>query len=56
MVRTMGRLLTPDGGHLAALADWTDRIKAGELPSATPPRPVGIERNFVITVTTSTTS
>ena len=50
MARTMGRLLTPDGGHLAALADWTDRIKAGELPSATPPRPVGIERNLVITV------
>jgi hypothetical protein len=50
MVRTMGRLLTPDGGHLAALADWTDRIKAGELPSTSPPRPVGIERNLVITV------
>src|SRR5260370_12095777 len=50
MVQTMGRLLTPDGGHLVALADWTDRIKAGELPSATPPRPVGIERNLVITV------
>jgi hypothetical protein len=50
MVRTMGRLLSPDGGHLAALADWTDRIKQGELPSATPPRPVGIERNLVITV------
>ena len=30
------RCMTPDGGHLAALADWTDRIKAGELPSATP--------------------
>ena len=50
MVRTMGRLLTPDGGHLAALADWTDRIKAGEVPSAAPPRPVGVERNVVITV------
>jgi len=50
MVRTMGRLLTPDGGHLAALADWTDRIKAGELPNATPPRPVGIERNLVVTI------
>jgi hypothetical protein len=46
----MGGLLTPDGGHLAALADWTDRIKAGEIPSATPPRPLGIERNIVITV------
>ncbi len=43
-------MLTPDGGHLAALADWTDRIKAGELPSATPPRPTGIERNLVVTV------
>ncbi|MBO0750607.1 MAG: carboxypeptidase regulatory-like domain-containing protein [Bradyrhizobiaceae bacterium] len=46
----MGGLLTPDGGHLAALADWTDRIQRGELPSATPPRPLGIERNLVVTV------
>src|SRR5579864_3090653 len=29
-------------------ADWTDRIKAGELPPA-PPRPQGLERNIVIT-------
>ncbi|MBU6464395.1 MAG: carboxypeptidase regulatory-like domain-containing protein [Bradyrhizobium sp.] len=50
MVRTMGRLLTPDGGHLAALADWTDRIKAGELPETAPPRPAGLERNLVVTV------
>jgi hypothetical protein len=50
MVRTMGRLLAPDGGHLAALADWTDRIKAGELPKSAPPRPGGIERNLVVTV------
>ncbi len=50
MVRTMGRLLTPDGGHLAALADWSNRIKAGALPSAAPPRPVGVERNLVVTV------
>lgn len=28
--------------------DWTDRIKAGELPPA-PPRPQGMERNVVIT-------
>ena len=28
------QLMTPDGGQLAALADWTDRIKAGELPAA----------------------
>src|SRR5579871_3340544 len=50
MVRFMAGLMTPEGGHLAALADWTDRIKAGEIPSATPPRPVGIERNLVVTV------
>lgn len=30
-------------------ADWTDRIAAGELPAAKPPRPTGIERNIVVT-------
>ncbi|HSJ64077.1 MAG TPA: carboxypeptidase-like regulatory domain-containing protein [Gemmatimonadaceae bacterium] len=34
---------------LAMFADWTDRIAAGETPSA-PPRPEGIERNVVITL------
>src|SRR5260370_5415816 len=29
-------------------ADWTDRVKAGELPPAPPP-PQGLERNIVIT-------
>lgn len=29
-------------------ADWTDRIKAGEVPPP-PPRPQGLERNVVIT-------
>jgi hypothetical protein len=33
---------------LAMYADWTDRIAAGELPSETPPRPEGRERNVVI--------
>ena len=33
---------------LAMFADWTDRIKGGELPAA-PPRPQGAERNVVIT-------
>ncbi|NJN51078.1 MAG: carboxypeptidase regulatory-like domain-containing protein [Gammaproteobacteria bacterium] len=33
---------------LDALADWSGRIQAGEVPQA-PPRPVGIERNLVIT-------
>jgi len=31
-----------------ALVDWVGRIRAGEVPSA-PPRPVGLERNFVVT-------
>jgi hypothetical protein len=30
-------------------ADWTDRIAKGELPHATPQRPVGVERNIVVT-------
>ena len=30
-------------------ADWTTRIKNGELPADTPPRPQGLERNVVIT-------
>ncbi len=34
---------------IANLADWTDRIAAGELPFAKPERPQGIERNVVIT-------
>jgi hypothetical protein len=50
MVRFISQLMTPDGGHLAALADWTDRIKAGELPVRSPQRPVGVERNLVVTV------
>jgi hypothetical protein len=33
---------------LSEYADWTDRIKNGELPSA-PARPQGMERNVVIT-------
>lgn len=31
-------------------ADWTDRIAAGEIPAAAPPRPSGVERNVVVTV------
>ncbi len=50
MLNFITQVMTPDGGHLAALADWTDRVKAGELPTRSPPRPVGIERNLVITV------
>ncbi|NNC65267.1 MAG: carboxypeptidase regulatory-like domain-containing protein, partial [Gammaproteobacteria bacterium] len=32
------------------LADWTDRVAAGELPAEAPPRPSGQERNIVATV------
>jgi hypothetical protein len=35
---------------LSMYANWTDRIAAGELPTATPPRPQGRERNVVITL------
>src|SRR5438128_8016977 len=35
---------------LSMWGDWTDRIKAGELPSAAPPRPQGKERNVVVTM------
>ena len=35
---------------LGMFADWSDRIAKGELPSATPARPQGRERNVVITM------
>ena len=35
---------------LAMYADWSDRIAHGELPSATPSRPQGRERNVVVTL------
>jgi len=35
---------------LGMYADWTDRVAGGELPSATPDRPQGRERNVVITM------
>jgi len=35
---------------LRMLGDWTDRVAGGELPSAKPQRPQGVERNAVITV------
>ena len=36
------------GPQRAMFADWTDRIAAGELPRADPPRPAGRERSLVI--------
>ncbi len=50
MVKAISRLTSSEGGHLAALADWTDRIAAGELPAEAPPRPTGVERNLVLTL------
>ncbi len=50
MIRTIATLNTADGGHLRRLAEWTDRIQAGELPASAPPRPHGVERNIVVTV------
>jgi hypothetical protein len=50
MVRTIGTLNTSDGGHIRRLAEWTDRIRAGELPASAPARPKGVERNLVVTI------
>jgi hypothetical protein len=48
MIRiAMGRL---HGVPVKYLADWTDRIAAGALPTSRPPRPSGLERNVVVTV------
>ncbi len=38
------------GIPLTYLADWTDRVAAGELPSTQPQRPSGLERNVVATI------
>ena len=49
------QMIEPLAGRLSGvpfkyLADWTDRVAAGELPSYVPERPQGIERNIVATV------
>ncbi|PYR36142.1 MAG: hypothetical protein DMF90_11145 [Acidobacteria bacterium] len=36
------------GADRQVFADWTDRVAKGELPRQTPPRPVGVERNLVV--------
>ncbi len=38
------------GPQRAMLANWTDRIAAGDLPKTAPPRPSGRERNLVVTL------
>jgi hypothetical protein len=48
MVRQLAQQLA--GVPFKYLADWTDRIAAGELPAQAPTRPQGQERNVVATV------
>ena len=50
MTTFISRMNTADGGHIRRLAEWTDRIKAGEIPASVPSRPHGAERNLVVTV------
>jgi hypothetical protein len=50
MTTFISRMNTADGGHIKRLAEWTDRIKAGEIPASVPSRPHGAERNLVVTV------
>jgi hypothetical protein len=50
-----GQMINIAQGALAGipihyLADWTDRIAAGEAPASRPSRPTGMERNIVATV------
>ena len=45
--QVQGRL---QGLPLKYMAEWTDRIAAGELPSTVPERPSGVERNVVATI------
>jgi hypothetical protein len=48
MIRNIAVIGTQSG--LKTLADWTDRVAAGELPKSKPERPQGVERNIVVTV------
>jgi hypothetical protein len=48
MVANIGKLDAQRA--LKLFGEWTDRIAAGELPTAQPPRPQGVERNVVVTL------
>jgi hypothetical protein len=48
MGQTLSQLGMPKA--LSMFADWTNRIAAGELPSAKPQRPQGVERNVVFSM------
>ena len=38
------------GEHGQLFADWTDRVASGAAPQVVPPRPIGVERNLVVTL------
>src|SRR5580765_4429981 len=38
------------GDDRKVIADWTDRVKAGDYPKQAPPRPTGVERNLVVSL------
>jgi hypothetical protein len=48
MLRTASERLK--GLPIKYMADWTDRIAAGEIPAHVPDRPSGVERNVVATI------
>jgi hypothetical protein len=48
MATNIGKLDTQRA--LKLYGEWTDRIAAGALPTAQPPRPQGVERNVVVTL------
>ena len=48
MATNIGKLDTQRA--LKLFGEWTDRIAAGELPAAQPPRPQGVERNVVVSL------
>jgi hypothetical protein len=50
MIAGVNSLMTSDGGLLARLVDWTERIAGGELPRQKPERPQGVARNIVVTL------
>ena len=49
-MRMMRPINALQGIPIRYLADWTDRIAAGELPAEEPERPAGEERNIVATI------
>lgn len=48
MIRLAAQSL--QGLPIKYMAEWTDRIAAGEIPAHSPERPAGVERNVVATI------